>query len=344
MDLAAALAADDRAWTLVLDGYEMSSVPLARELDLLLRHARDSLRVVFVARVDPVLPLYRYRLEDEVQEIRSADLAFLDDEAAALLRRLGVSLGRDSVHSLTEKVRGWVSGLRFAARTLAAREEPERAVGTVLAQGGDINEYLVGEVLDTLQADVRRLVLETSVPDLFCPDLVLELGGPDAVETLSVLTRSNAFMEGVPDEPGFYRYYPFFRDLLRARLAYEDPEAMAELRRRAARWFRRTGIVDESLPHPAEIRAREDAGRSSARELGYLVEPLTVRELEVLGLLAELLTTEEIAERLFVSVNTVRTHIRSVLRKLGVNRRNAAVRRAREIGILEDGPVVIPVG
>jgi LuxR family maltose regulon positive regulatory protein len=40
----------------------------------------------------------------------------------------------------------------------------------------------------------------------------------------------------------------------------------------------------------------------------------------------------------------VRTHIRSVLRKLGVNRRNGAVRRARELGILQDGPVIIPVG
>jgi LuxR family maltose regulon positive regulatory protein len=37
---------------------------------------------------------------------------------------------------------------------------------------------------------------------------------------------------------------------------------------------------------------------------------------------------------LFISVNTVRTHIRSILRKLGVSRRNQAVRRAREAGLL----------
>jgi LuxR family maltose regulon positive regulatory protein len=65
-----------------------------------------------------------------------------------------------------------------------------------------------------------------------------------------------------------------------------------------------------------------------------LVETLTPKELEVLGYLEELLTTDEIAGRMFVSVNTVRTHVRSVLRKLGVNRRNAAVRRARELGIV----------
>jgi LuxR family maltose regulon positive regulatory protein len=66
-----------------------------------------------------------------------------------------------------------------------------------------------------------------------------------------------------------------------------------------------------------------------------VVERLTAKELEVLGHLADLLTTEEIAQKMFVSVNTVRTHIRSVLRKLGVSRRNAAIRRARALGILE---------
>jgi len=37
---------------------------------------------------------------------------------------------------------------------------------------------------------------------------------------------------------------------------------------------------------------------------------------------------------MFISVNTIRTHVRSILRKLGVTRRNAAVRRARELGLL----------
>lgn len=65
-----------------------------------------------------------------------------------------------------------------------------------------------------------------------------------------------------------------------------------------------------------------------------MVEQLTQKELEVLGHLAELLTTEEIAGAMFVSVNTVRTHVRNILRKLAVSRRNEAIRRARDLGIL----------
>lgn len=69
-----------------------------------------------------------------------------------------------------------------------------------------------------------------------------------------------------------------------------------------------------------------------------LVSPLTSKEREVLGLLADLLTTDEIAATLFVSVNTVRSHVRSILRKLGVTRRNQAVRRAWELGLLPPRP------
>jgi len=72
---------------------------------------------------------------------------------------------------------------------------------------------------------------------------------------------------------------------------------------------------------------------------GLVVEPLTAREQEVLGHLAELLTTEEIAEAMFVSVNTVRTHVRGVLRKLAVTRRHQAVRRAWQLGLLQRSSV-----
>jgi LuxR family maltose regulon positive regulatory protein len=88
--------------------------------------------------------------------------------------------------------------------------------------------------------------------------------------------------------------------------------------------------------HHAGVRTGPTRPPESNAGMPAFVEPLTPKELEVLDHLAKLLTTEEIAEVMFVSVNTVRTHVRKILRKLGVNRRNAAIRRARELGLLED--------
>lgn len=62
-------------------------------------------------------------------------------------------------------------------------------------------------------------------------------------------------------------------------------------------------------------------------------EPLTAKEHEILGLLATKLSRREIGQRLYVSLNTVKTHQRALYRKLGVENRTAAVTRARELGL-----------
>jgi LuxR family transcriptional regulator, maltose regulon positive regulatory protein len=71
-----------------------------------------------------------------------------------------------------------------------------------------------------------------------------------------------------------------------------------------------------------------------ARPALMKVESLSERELDVLRLLATDLDGPEIANRLIVSLNTVRTHTKSIYSKLGVNNRRAAVRRAEELELL----------
>ena len=61
---------------------------------------------------------------------------------------------------------------------------------------------------------------------------------------------------------------------------------------------------------------------------------LTPRELEILTLIAAGLSNREIAERAFVSENTVKTHSSRVFDKLGVQRRTQAAQRARELGLV----------
>jgi LuxR family maltose regulon positive regulatory protein len=62
-------------------------------------------------------------------------------------------------------------------------------------------------------------------------------------------------------------------------------------------------------------------------------EPLSARERQVLGYMPTIMSNGEIAGELYVSVNTVKTHMRSIYRKLGVENRRAAVARARELGL-----------
>ena len=65
-----------------------------------------------------------------------------------------------------------------------------------------------------------------------------------------------------------------------------------------------------------------------------MIEPLSEREFEVLRLLGTELNGPEIARELMVSLNTMRTHTKSIYNKLGVNNRRMAIRRAEELGLL----------
>ena len=89
-------------------------------------------------------------------------------------------------------------------------------------------------------------------------------------------------------------------------------------------------------PHPAVRRAARGRHRSSqARTAGAQSVSLTDRELSVLQYLPSMMTYPEIADQLFVSVNTVKSHLRHLYAKLEVINRRQAVIRARELGLLE---------
>jgi ATP/maltotriose-dependent transcriptional regulator MalT len=80
--------------------------------------------------------------------------------------------------------------------------------------------------------------------------------------------------------------------------------------------------------------AHRTRGQEPRPAAAALVEPLTTREQVVLRYLASALSNAEIAAELYVSVNTVKTHQRTIYRKLAAEGRRDAVRRARELQLL----------
>ena len=114
------------------------------------------------------------------------------------------------------------------------------------------------------------------------------------------------------------------------RVFADEGAPMAALLREAAK----RGIT---VAHVRSVQSALGAGEEaapSAAEAAALPEPLSARELEVLRLLGTHLSSTEMAEKLFISANTVRFHIKNIYGKLGVHRRLDAVQRARELGLL----------
>ncbi|MEU0671898.1 LuxR C-terminal-related transcriptional regulator [Streptomyces sp. NPDC006172] len=249
---------------------------------------------------------------------------------AAVTARLRLARGdaRAALQAVESAVRAeaaspWAEGQRalVAAAVHLSEGRPDAAAGLLLAVSDDQPAYTVQAARSLLAAG--RPEAAADLLDGLRPD---DGFGP-AVTVRATLVRAQA-ADAAGDPARARRLVAQAlrearRELLRRPFLEAGPWLgpllnSATLRPHAAGW-----LLPASGPTPSE-----DADRPP------VVEELSGRERDVLARLAQMMSTEEIAGDLYVSVNTVKTHLKSAYRKLSVNRRNDAVRRARELGLL----------
>jgi LuxR family maltose regulon positive regulatory protein len=95
--------------------------------------------------------------------------------------------------------------------------------------------------------------------------------------------------------------------------------------------------AQDGTAHPALLEVLLDGVGQGPTNVGASAEPLTEREQRILRYLPTMLTNAEIGAEVFVSLNTVKTHLRSIYRKLDANGRADAVEKARRQGLLPAG-------
>ena len=210
--------------TLVLDDLHLLTDPTVLDgLDYLLRNAGAGLRLVVSARMDPPLPLHRYRLAGELTEIRASDLAFTIAEAGLLLARHGITLTADSLECLTRRTEGWAAGLRLAAISMGAHPDP----GPVRQRAdhrGQRPDRLPGGGGSQPPASrgPGRSAEHQSILEQVSAEAASELTGNEQAGTiLAALAHANAFVQ--PIGSGWYRYHTLFAEVLRLTLEPRAP-------------------------------------------------------------------------------------------------------------------------
>ncbi|PVZ05400.1 LuxR C-terminal-related transcriptional regulator [Actinomycetospora cinnamomea] len=244
---ARALRTADRPVVLVLDDlHEVTSPAVHAGLRSLVERPVPSLALVATTRRDPPWPLTRLRLAGLLAEIRPDDLAFRDDEAAALFAQLGVPADGGHVHEMVARTGGWAAGMRLAALDLATRPDVDAAVAAFSGDAHSVSGYLLEEVLDRQTPELLAFLEQVSAVDLVCADLADALTGrDDGAALLAELSASHLFVQAL-DHPGrWYRLHRLVLDLLRARPV--PRRTRRDRDRRAAVWFRRHGMPLEAL-------------------------------------------------------------------------------------------------
>lgn len=232
-----------------------------------------------------------------------------------------------------------MTGAQLPTRVVLADDEPLMLAGlaAILDAQPDI------EVLGTA-ADGRQAVdlVERTRPDVVCLDIEMPVMD-GIVATREILTRHETQVVMLTT----FRREDYLVDSLQAGasgflLKTATPEQLAE--------SIRTVASGEALLAPemtqalirrtvsTEAAAQSSAARSSTAGPLSTVEPLSQREHDVLAQAALGLSNGEIGERLFIGVETVKTHMSRVLAKLQLRNRVQAVAYAHRHGIVADSP------
>ncbi|CCH77636.1 putative LuxR family transcriptional regulator [Nostocoides japonicum T1-X7] len=231
-------------WLVLDDAQRLTDPAVLAGLDLLLADPPPGLGVVLVARWDPPVSLHRLRLAGLLHEVRAADLAFTEPEAAELFSAIRVALSGADVARLVARTEGWAAGLRLAAVSLSDTADPTAFVAAFEGDQRAVADYLFAEIVQHLPADLHRFLLDTCIPEQLSVALAAELSGrSDAGALLDRLCRANALVVQSGDMT-WYRYHSLLRTYLESTLRRQDVLAPGRQHAAVAHWF-------EAHEHPA---------------------------------------------------------------------------------------------
>ncbi|HSL59525.1 MAG TPA: LuxR C-terminal-related transcriptional regulator [Acidimicrobiales bacterium] len=260
--LVAQLERADTPLTLVLDG--VSRITDARTLDgitTLIDHGPLQHRVVLTGRLDPALPVARWRAEGRLAQVREHDLRLTADEAVALAAR-GAPLRDDVAVALNERAEGWPIGLGIALAVLEGVDDPDDTARLITESDRLLGDYLASEVLGRLPPDERAAALGLSILPWFDRRMAVALLGADAEVAVAGLRRRRLFLTALDDAADALQFHDLVRRLLERELRDTDPARHRELHQRAAAIFERRGDVATTFRHLLAIG--DERGASAA--------------------------------------------------------------------------------
>ena len=263
---------------LVLDNYQVITAPsIHHSLAFLLEHAPPGFHLIIATRVDPPLPLARFRVRGELVELRAADLRFTEDEAKAFLSQsTGMSLSAEDVAELNRSTEGWAAGLQLAALSLQGRDDQagiSKFINTFTGTNRHVLNYLTEEVLVRLPEDVQAFLLSTSILEQLnaslCDMLTQQSNGQAMLEWLS---RADLFLIALDDQQYWYRYHHLFTDLLRHHLQQKQPTIVPLLHLRASIWYEQHEMLVDAVTYALAAREIERAANLIERCALSLIE------------------------------------------------------------------------
>lgn len=237
---------------LVLDDYHLIENETIHTITrFLIEHSPPQFQLIIATRVDPPFPLAKWRVNNDISEVRIADLSFNRPEISSFLSRtIDLILSEHDISILEKRTEGWAAGLQLAALSLQNCRDIPTFIRDFAGTNRHIVDYLVEEVLNRQPDHIQRFLLYTSILEQLSGELCDYLTERnDSRQLLIDLDNENLFTIPLDDERSWYRFHHLFADLLRQRLQYTASGMIPQLHARASKWYEKNNFVDNAIDH-----------------------------------------------------------------------------------------------
>ena len=258
---------------LVIDDFHLAGAASAEALRWLVEYHPPSLQLVLASRVDPPLRVHRMRANQDLVELRYADLAFSMEETRTLLAGFGVRLDEPELALVHSRSEGWVAGLQMAAISIHGSPDPATAAGRVELRRHTVAGYFLEEVLSQQPPEVAEFMLATSVLDELSVPACTAVYGQESAKMLEFLYGAHMFVAIVDDEARTYRYHHLIKEVLQTELHARNADLEKQLHEAAAHYMIEAGQAGAATRHL--LAAGEQAAAFSLLSDGVVRDVLT---------------------------------------------------------------------
>ncbi|WP_206019864.1 LuxR family transcriptional regulator [Pseudomaricurvus alkylphenolicus] len=303
---------------IVLDGLEhILSREIQEFISRMIFSSSAAVTFMLLSRTELPLPLSELRMQGRLLEPTLQQLSLSDSEVGELgARILGYKLDSTLIDGIQKKTMGWSAGVTAALQALQQAQEPKSSLQQFSGRDRGLVSYFRENVFSRLGTELQQFLLT------FCENPLISLAQidkirSDGVRMMEAIESQGVLTTEIARDRSYCHLLPLFQEFLNLEAQY----------RRTSE----TTVSDHDKPNRVIYADFDSHHRQQATqaESWPMVESLTNREQQLLQLISDGDTNREIAEKLFISEQTVKWHLNKVYAKLGVKNRTTAVAKAR---------------
>jgi LuxR family maltose regulon positive regulatory protein len=256
----------DEKIILVLDDFQkINNLDITNLLSNILIHPPKNFHLVIISRIDPPLPLARFRAKNKMKDIRSLHLKLNNNEIKEFLQNSIKTKDIEKLITLfNDKFEGWITGIRLLKIHLSYSKYNETEIIQLVENSHISESYFIDELIKKLDKETINFLLKTSLFSKFntsLSDYALSTSSKkfESLNIINNLLIKNLFLINLDNNNEWFRYHHLFQDALKKEhKKVLGKEETNQIHKKAIEWYCEHNLFEDAFYHATLTNSIDD--------------------------------------------------------------------------------------